>query len=102
MFLPLHHILEANGIRTMIIHSPDAHEFHKPPFGIAVCAVGGLSQEHTDLLHAVGLGGWYSTYSFTQGEERYQGYVVSYSVNPWKTEASAREFLEQALEVQDE
>lgn len=105
--MPLHEVLESNGIRTMIIHSPDAHDLHKPPYGIAVCAEGGINEEHIAVLSAVGLGGWYSTYSFTQGDRRYSGYVVAYERSIefgvcWLTEASARLFLSRPIELSEE
>lgn len=91
----------------MIIHSPDARELHKPLYGIAVCAEGGINDEQTDVLTAVGLAGWYSTYSFTQGDVRYSGYVVAYERSVdfgvcWPSETSARIFLSAPIPLAEE
>jgi hypothetical protein len=99
--MPIWQLLESNGIRVLISPTPHAHELHKPPFGVAVCAVGGITKEHVEILKGVRLAGWYCTYSFEQGEEHYSGYIISYSVPPfnWQTEAAVRAFLEEEIEL---
>lgn len=101
MYLPLYELLEQNGIRAIISPNPSAKELRKPDYGIAVCAVGGITSELSDLLNIVGLNCWFCTYSFTQDEVKYSGYIISMR-GMWDTEDGARTFLEQPIEVADE